>query len=99
MEWLKENAGGLFWFVVIALGVGVFAFDGGDDKAANLNNSGDLIRSDNFEEVRSYESGDYDCSDFDSQEEAQEFFEDNGGPDDDPHNLDRDGDGVVCESL
>lgn len=43
--------------------------------------------------------GDYDCSDFYSWEEAQEFFEDEGGPDDDWHNLDRNGDGIACESL
>lgn len=45
------------------------------------------------------EYGDYDCSDFSSWREAQEFFEDEGGPADDYHNLDRDGDGIACESL
>ncbi|MDZ5472696.1 excalibur calcium-binding domain-containing protein [Bacillus sp. 31A1R] len=45
----------------------------------------------------SYTSVDYDCSDFDTQEEAQAFFEDEGGPDDDPHDLDRDGDGMSCD--
>ena len=39
------------------------------------------------------------CYDFDSQEEAQEFFEDQGGPDEDPHGLDSDHDGVACEGL
>jgi endonuclease YncB( thermonuclease family) len=40
---------------------------------------------------------DRDCSDFDTQPEAQRFFEraDPG----DPHRLDGDGDGVACESL
>lgn len=57
-------------------------------------------RTDDYETERSYESyGDYDCSDFSSQSEAQEFFESEGGPDEDYHNLDRDGDGYVCESL
>lgn len=42
---------------------------------------------------------DKDCSDFHTQREAQEFFEANGGPSSDPHGLDRDGDGRVCESL
>lgn len=41
---------------------------------------------------------DYDCGDFASQDEAQEFFEENGGPESDPHNLDRDGDGYACET-
>ena len=40
---------------------------------------------------------DRNCSDFDSQAEAQEFYED-AGPGD-PHGLDGDGDGVACESL
>lgn len=42
---------------------------------------------------------DKDCSDFKTQYEAQAFFEANGGPDSDPHNLDRDKDGKVCENL
>jgi hypothetical protein len=44
-------------------------------------------------------SGDYDCSDFSTHREAQDFFEENGGPDDDYYNLDRDGDGEACETL
>jgi len=40
---------------------------------------------------------DRDCSDFSSQAEAQAFFE-SAGPGD-PHGLDSDGDGEVCESL
>jgi len=43
--------------------------------------------------------GDYDCSDFATQAEAQAFFEAEGGPQKDYHNLDKDGDGVACESL
>ncbi len=42
---------------------------------------------------------DRDCSDFDTQPEAQRFFEAHGGPERDPHNLDGDGNGVACESL
>lgn len=46
---------------------------------------------------RSYEEyEDYDCSDFSSHSEAQEFFESESG---DYHNLDADGDGVACENL
>ncbi len=41
---------------------------------------------------------DRDCSDFDTQAAAQRFFLEHGGPDSDPHRLDADGDGVVCES-
>ena len=44
-------------------------------------------------------SRDYDCSDFATQREAQRFFEDEGGPRDDPHGLDGDNDGIACEDL
>ena len=40
---------------------------------------------------------DRDCGDFSSQAEAQAFYEAAGAGD--PHRLDSDGDGVVCESL
>nr|WP_289036864.1 thermonuclease family protein [uncultured Allobacillus sp.] len=42
---------------------------------------------------------DRNCGDFDRQKNAQAFFEAAGGPEQDPHRLDRDGDGAVCESL
>jgi len=42
-------------------------------------------------------ANDRDCSDFDTQPEAQQFFERHQPGD--PHNLDGDGDGQACESL
>jgi hypothetical protein len=42
---------------------------------------------------------DRDCADFDTQEEAQEFFLAAGGPERDPHGLDGDNDGIACEKL
>ena len=46
-----------------------------------------------------YSTGaDRDCGDFGSHEEAQRFFLANGGPSSDPHKLDRDHDGLACES-
>ena len=42
---------------------------------------------------------DRDCSDFETQREAQDFFEAAGGPEQDPHLLDRNKDGTACESL
>lgn len=42
---------------------------------------------------------DRDCGDFYSQKVAQAFFEAAGGPDKDPHRLDGEGDGLVCEGL
>ena len=43
--------------------------------------------------------GDRDCGDFSTWREAQDFFEAKGGPAEDPHGLDRDGDGNACGSL
>ena len=43
-------------------------------------------------------AADKDCSDFNNQAQAQAFF-DNHNPSQDPHNLDGDGDGRVCETL
>lgn len=44
-------------------------------------------------------TGRRDCSDFSTQAEAQAFFEQNGGPANDPFNLDVDNDGKACEGL
>ena len=46
-----------------------------------------------------YTGGDKNCSDFDTHAAAQAFFLSQGGPNSDPHKLDRDGDGVACETL
>ncbi|MFJ7729283.1 excalibur calcium-binding domain-containing protein [Neobacillus sp. NPDC097160] len=40
---------------------------------------------------------DHDCTDFETQEDAQLFYEANGGPEYDPHDLDRDNDGMACD--
>ena len=42
---------------------------------------------------------DRNCSDFDTWAEAQAFYEAAGGPESDPHGLDRDRNGIACESL
>ncbi len=47
--------------------------------------------------ARSASMGDRDCSDFSTQRAAQAFFNSEGPGD--PHGLDRDGDGRVCETL
>ncbi len=41
----------------------------------------------------------YNCSDFKTQKEAQEVFDKCGSGGKDVHGLDRDGDGMACESL
>lgn len=42
---------------------------------------------------------DMDCHNFTTQEEAQACFEYCGGPELDPHGLDGNRDGIVCETL
>ncbi len=42
---------------------------------------------------------DYDCADFEYWIDAQDFYEEQGGPMIDPHDLDRDRDGDACENL
>jgi hypothetical protein len=45
-----------------------------------------------------YQAGhDYDCTDFDTRQDAQAFYEAAGGPIYDPYNLDDDEDGIACE--
>lgn len=44
-------------------------------------------------------TGRRDCSDFATQQDAQNFFLRNGGPGSDPFNLDVDNDGQACEGL
>jgi len=45
------------------------------------------------------ESNTYNCDDFQTQSEAQIVFEECGGIDNDIHQLDKDGNGLACESL
>ena len=63
-----------------------------------LSESGSSPERDNdFSVTRSYESGDRDCGDFSTHRQAQAFFEAEGLGD--PHGLDRDSDGIACETL
>lgn len=61
------------------------------ESSSNDSGSGDLKYNPN--------GPDRDCSDFDVHENAQEFYEAAGGPEEDPHRLDRDGEGTACDSL
>ncbi len=96
-EKVEEKNNWIVW-VVLLLGGGLLWLNSNNSSDTKTNNI--LNRDDNPTVERSFdEYGDYDCSDFSTQGEAQEFFEDEGGPDEDYHNLDRDGDGEACESL
>lgn len=65
------------------------------------NPEADYSREDSDTEVQSHTEyqADKDCSDFSTQQEAQDFFIEQGGPEKDPHKLDRDKDGIACESI
>jgi len=41
----------------------------------------------------------YNCTDFKTQKAAQSFFVSNGGPEKDPYKLDKNKDGIACETL
>ena len=46
------------------------------------------------------QKGNLNCSNFKTQEEAQETYDEcRNGSNEDPHGLDRDKDGIVCEAL
>ncbi len=73
----------------------------GDSGKSKPSSSNPFTRTDNPTQTRStLPTGepDKDCKDFKTQREAQEFFEAND-PTNDPHGLDRDEDGRVCETL
>lgn len=90
---MKNTAKGILITGAI-VGGGILLYSGENSKTVPHS------RDDDYETTRSYEEyGDRDCADFSAQNEAQEFFEEQGGPDEDFHNLDRDGDGIVCENL
>ena len=42
---------------------------------------------------------DRNCADFSTWQQAQDFYEAQGGPQSDPHKLDDNGDGIACEDL
>jgi len=97
MNWIKEN-----WFKLSRLALVFVAvmFTAASCNLGNGQQSDSIDGSDDYSSERSYEEyGDYDCSDFSTQKEAQIFFIAEGGPSRDFHGLDRDKDGVACESL
>lgn len=73
----------------LALSVPVLALSGEDQYGGDFVGGGGSGGS--------ADSGDLNCPDFASQQEAQDFFEAQGGPAEDPHNLDADNDGQACE--
>lgn len=53
-----------------------------------------------FSIVSAAPANDKDCSDFANEQKVQEFWQSNGySASNDPHNLDRDSDGLACEGL
>ena len=80
----------LIWTIVIVLVLGIiigyiFLRDTGSEPVGIF--------------VANCESDSYNCDDFITQEDAQDVFDACGGVDNDIHQLDRDGNGVACESL
>ena len=73
--------------VLIIMGVFVFFILVSDEKEITLDSEYDC------------ESNTYNCGDFETQSEAQIVYEECGGVDNDIHQLDKDGNGLACESL
>lgn len=79
---------------------------GGDEPASsdgpNVQAQGEGIGEEEGGAEGAGSERDLDCSDFETQEEAQRFFESRGDFDEDPHRLDEDpgeDDGRACEDL
>ena len=88
-KFLKEN-----WFKVgvlmlIAWGIFVFLGNANVPTTSSSDSAGSYITT----EI------DRDCSDFATHAQAQAFFESEGGPLNDYHGLDKNKDGIACESL
>ena len=73
-----------------ASGVGLWDFQDSDSESGTDSDSSDI------EIPPLPPDGDYNCGDFETQEQAQYVLENESG---DPHGLDGDGNGVACESL
>ena len=78
--------------------VGLWDFDGSAATATETDSSDDSGGSggSDLPPPSGGSSDPYDCSDFDSQDQAQQVLENTPG---DPSGLDGDGNGVACESL
>ena len=87
--------------VVGALLVGGYALlSDNEEPSTNRFDSGSYESDTDYSTTRtnlSSGAADMDCSDFSTHAEAQDFFESEGPGD--PHGLDRDGDGLACETL
>lgn len=79
---------------------GYVTSDGFVDRGSQTSNKQDDQNNSNADFKFDPSGVDRDCSDFNTQAEAQKFYEAAGGPSKDPHRLDgNDQDGLVCESL
>ncbi|ARI78622.1 thermonuclease family protein [Halobacillus mangrovi] len=77
-----------------------YVTDSGFSEKASTTESRSEEKKNDYSGPYEPEGNDRDCGDFETQQEAQSFFEAAGGPAEDPHRLDgNDHDGVVCESL
>lgn len=94
LEQLKKNPkvalGVLAAILLFIFGVGFGGFNFGGLQNETTNPTPTVVVG---------EKDDKDCKDFSTQQEAQEFFEREGGPQQDTHGLDKDKDGQACEEL
>lgn len=82
--------------------LGIWSIDGYvTDRGFNSNAIHTSQSTDQYDGELPYDpiGSDRNCSDFISQAQAQAFYEAAGGPEKDPHRLDGNNDGIVCEGL
>ena len=81
--------------LIVGIWGGIVLVSPKESSSNPFNLPGDPTTTRSFEEY-----GDYDCSDFSYHSEAQEFYEESINElGYDYHELDRNNDGVACESL
>jgi micrococcal nuclease len=77
-----------------------YVSDSGFSKNQQSADSGSKEKTHSYAGPYDPDGPDRNCGDFETQQDAQDFFEAAGGPSRDPHRLDgNDNDGLVCENL
>ena len=100
----QENKTSIIIILILIILIGILLYfltwGRGDRKAAPEDNIPFIFSgSPDSDTEYTCSSNTYNCPDFTSHAEAQALFEKCGGTENDVHQLDRDKDGVACESL
>ncbi|MEN9551975.1 MAG: hypothetical protein RI935_352 [Candidatus Parcubacteria bacterium] len=107
--WAKAVIGVILALLVGALGLEVANTDYDLDKMMETksisesrvlrDNKGNIVQAGTKEAANAKYTDEYNCDDFKTQGDAQEFFDNAGGVSEDTNRLDGNKDGVACQSL